>query len=430
MFFNIGSEKLRWLSVFICFVILNFFLIILSMIPGWIIAGKYKSEVINYFTFISNSIEQSSHSIDELKKEIISYNKMKFIENNKAVKFNFVVYLQEKSETKPNGNKIEISFLDNNRMINISKISEIDPSASINILTNPETIINNVIPKYSHSFYLFKLNETFNPLSMVRPKFTLIFLISTLSAILIALYFTIKIVFFYRKTNGVHVKELKLIKHFNAAQINFLSIIIENVYEDLNQLFNYSIVENKDSKITLERKMDEIRQHLGRIIIFRTKRLVCTKLNLFEEINNALDCCLDQITQKNITIVKNNLCKNIYVYQTDLKNLLILFSTIYHFVMNLPPKGQLTIDIKKNDDLIQVKFSDTIPLDWKYYEFSNTNVKGLEYLFLQYDNLILACTDEDIKVERGTDLISNFFILEYKLNRSEQISNVIKGKFG
>ncbi len=99
--------------------------------------------------------------------------------------------------------------------------------------------------------------------------------------------------------------------------------------------------------------------------------------------------------------------------------------------MNLPPKGQLTIDIKQEDNnFIEVKFTDNMPLDWKLFELENGSFKALNYLFLPYKELMLACTDEDIKAEMGNNLKSNFFILEYKLNRSKQTTNVIKGKFG
>lgn len=432
MFFDAGSCKIKWLRVLMGFVVLNIALIVLSMIPGWIIAGNFKSEITNYSLFIFNSIERTSTSINELEKEIISYNKMKFIESNKIEKSNFIVHLQENSEPIIQENRIEIKLLNDQQIekMVISKISNLSAYRSINITTNPENILNNIIPKYCHPFYSFKMSKTFNPLLTVMPRVLFILFLFTFSAISIAFYITIMTGLLYKEKNTTHAKEFTLSKNFNAAQLNLLGIILENVYEDLNYVFDYSRMENNDSKISYEKRMDEIRHSLGRIIVFRTRRREYSEINLSKEINIVLDCCLDQISKKDISIIKDNVSDIGYIHQTRIKNLLILFSIICHFIMNLPPKGQLTIDVKKeNNDLVRVKFTDNMPLNWKLFEFANSPFKGLNYLFLPYDKLMLACADEDIKAEKGNDLMSNFFILEYKLNQHQQLANVIKGNF-
>lgn len=433
MFFDAGSCKLKWLQVSINLAGLNIILIIFATIPGWIIASKFKAEIINYSSFIFHSIEESSKSFDELGKEILSYNKMKFIDNNKFERSNFIVYLQEKSEPKNQENRIDIKFLKDslNEKIVISKSSKFNPNSTINISTNSDDILDNIIPKHYHLFYSFKLSESFNPSLAVMPKLAFVFFLFVVSTILIALHIAIRRGFLYKEKNIVQAKEFTLTNSFNAAQLNLFGIILDNMYEDLNYVFKYSKMENNESKISHEKRMDEIRESLGRIIIFRTRRLEHSAINLAAEINIVIDCCLEQVSKKDISIIKNNFDDIGYIHQTRIKNLLILFSIICHFIMNLPPKGQLTIDIKQEDNnFIEVKFTDNMPLDWKLFELENGSFKALNYLFLPYKELMLACTDEDIKAEMGNNLKSNFFILEYKLNRSKQTTNVIKGKFG
>ncbi len=43
------------------------------------------------------------------------------------------------------------------------KVTKFNPNSTINISTNSDDILDNIIPKHYHLFYSFKLSESFNP---------------------------------------------------------------------------------------------------------------------------------------------------------------------------------------------------------------------------------------------------------------------------
>ena len=154
------------------------------------------------------------------------------------------------------------------------------------------------------------------------------------------------------------------------------------------------------------------------------------EIELIHELNSTIDCFLDQITDKKISIIKNNFCNKVLVQQTKAKNFLILTSILHHFIINMPPKGELTIAIELvNPFLTKVIFSDNVPIHWKIFEQEKDNLKITNHLSLAFNKLMLACADEEIMAHQGNNTFGNYFVLEYKAKRCPNNLNVIKGKF-
>ena len=265
---------------------------------------------------------------------------------------------------------------------------------------------------------------------MVKPKISLVIFLFLLSALLIALWTTVKTILTLKKNSKVKSNEFEISNRFKTAHLSFLNTTLYYIHEDLNQVFQTANVELKSNRLLLENKMREIRQSLSRIITFGTLKRNYSEIELTQEINIAIDCFLDQITDKKIILVKNHFDKNSYIQQTKPKNLLILLSILHHFIINMPPKAQLVITIDLNDSRsITVIFSDNIPINWKLFEHEKGSAKGLFNLLLSFDKLMYACADEEIKAKQGNNNSGNYFTLNYKLNRTRNKLNVIEGIF-
>ena len=111
MFLNIGSIAGQSQAILIKVAVLNLMLIALFMIPGWIVASKLEEGIRSYFSFIFYSLEQSCASIEELRKVIVNYNKVKFIENNKYSDKSTFAYLIENAVSSDK-DELKITFPD------------------------------------------------------------------------------------------------------------------------------------------------------------------------------------------------------------------------------------------------------------------------------------------------------------------------------
>jgi hypothetical protein len=401
------------------------------MIPGWIAASKIETGITSYFSFVFNSLEQSCASIDELKKIIITYNKIKFIENNKYLDNNTFIYLTKYEETHQNIEKLKIIFKDDSlsNKIDIAKTSSLNSDINIVISTTPKAVLGNVLAKDLETFYAFDIRKSFNPLEMVMPKFFVLMFLLIISAFLTAFWTTIQAYFFHRKQSGFNERVFETNNSSKSAQLTFLNTRLDHIYEDLNHLFLSTNFEHKDPRPSLEKKMGDISQSLGRIITFGTLKRDYCKIELIQEINIVVDCFLEEISNKKISVIKKFL-NPVYIQQTKSKHLLILFSVMHHFIINMPPKGQLTITVDiENEHSTKVIFSDNMPLSWKLFEHEKGVSKGLSPLFFTFDKLMYACADEEIVANQSNNTSGNYFTLEYKQNRDQNNLNVIQGNF-
>jgi len=327
-------------------------LLALAMIPGWITALKLEAEIQSHFSFIFYSLEKSCDSIEKLKKTISFYNKVKFIENNQYSDKITFVHLT-KNVIDNDQPELKIIFPDKNmkNRIEIAKRSLIDRDANIVIATTSKEILENILSTPIAALYCFDIGKIATPFFMVRPNIFLAITLLILSALLTALWITTKKTFSYKKNFQMKLDEFKVISSFKTAYLSFLNLTLSHLYGDLNAVFQMANYERTDQRSLLEKNITNIRQSLGRIITFGTFKHDYKKIELTQEINMAIDCLLDQTTERKINIIKANFENATYIKQTKPKNFLILLSILRHFIINLPPKTQLFITIDSTDEL-------------------------------------------------------------------------------
>ena len=217
-------------AILIKFAVINLFLITLTMIPAWITAMRIEKKIQVYFSSIFYSLEKPSVSIAELEKVIVSYNKIKFIENKQDDNKNSFAYLTQNEEIeKQKALKIALLGGEPPSKIEISKVSALDTQFRIAISTTPKTILDNILPKYFNLFYSFTIKNPLNPLSMVIPKSIFIIFLTLLSGLLTLLWASVQSSVFYKKEVKDKAQELEKYQRIKTAHLNFMENALNNM---------------------------------------------------------------------------------------------------------------------------------------------------------------------------------------------------------
>lgn len=401
------------------------------MIPGWNASSKFESELKSYASHVFLALEQSCSSIEDLKGSITSYNKTKFIEGTVFnANENTYIYLLKNTFEYVNNTQETITFPDETNLnkIDISRVTSLDPNMRIVLSIESQAILNNIVPKQLQTFYSFAIHKTWQPLRMVTPSILLITLSFLLSALLMALW-KISTAFLSQKK-----QMLKREQDFHAnespknAHLSFLRLYSAYMTKDLHRVFNTINSESNRTSALQNPNMITIQESLGTIITFGTLQRNRGKIDLFQNLQTAIHCFLTEILAKKINITHPKLNSTLYVQQTELKNLLILCSIMRLFIANLPPKSEIFINLEEdNAQTLKLIFYDNMPLPWKDFNGKGSELNNLTHLFLNYEKIIYACVDEEIKAKYGHRDSGNYFILQYSLSRTN--GNIIQGNF-
>ncbi len=413
------------------FTALNAALLITAMIPGWNASSKFESELKSYASHVFLALEQSCASIEDLKCSITSYNKTKFIEGTVInANENTYIYLLKNIFDQDHTPQESITFPDESiiNKIDISRVTSLDPNIRIVLSIEPQAILNSIVPKYLQTFYSFEINKAFQPLRMVTPNILLITSSSLLSVLLMTLW-KISTAFISQKK-----QMLKRAHDFHAnespknAHLSFLQLYSAYMIEDLHRVFKTINSESNRTSALQNPNMVTIQESLGTIITFGTLQRNRGKIDLFQNLQTAIHCFFTEILAKKIHISHPKLDSALYVQQTELKNLLILCSIMRLFIVNLPPKSEVFINVEEDkEQTLKLIFYDNMPLPWKDFNGEGSELNNLAHLFLDYEKIIYACVDEEIKAEYEHRDSGNYFILQYSLSRTT--GNIIQGNF-